>query len=492
MSQASPRIRLVEVERYERDVALRLPFRFGITTITHAAQAVVRVRIELADGRSEDGVAAEALGSKWFDKNPGLTDAQNHDQLRQSLAIAETLYRARGFDTPFGLFAATYAEQEAQAARLGLNPLIASYGPALLDRAVLDALGRALGASFPDMVRHNLPGIAQTDLTPDLAGFDLRAFLGGLRLGDAIAIRHTVGLADPIAAADQTPDERVNDGLPETLEEVVRHYRGRYYKLKVSGAIDADLDRLSRIAAVLDRDAGDYRATLDGNEQYEDVEGITELWRRMRDTPALRRLVEAVLYIEQPIKRAVALERSVAPLASERPLIIDESDGELSAFPQALALGYAGVSSKLCKGLYKSILNAARAKRLNAQAGRTIAFLSGEDLTVWPGIALQQDTALVSLLGLGHVERNAHHFIDGMGFAPAHEQAAFLAAHPDLYEGTPGHPVRLRIRDGLIALGSLSCPGFAVGAAVDFASMRPMPVAPRTRVDAPNLAGATA
>ena len=492
MSTDAPKVRLLDVERYERDVVLRLPFRFGITTITHASQAVVRVRIALADGRSAEGVAAEALGAKWFDKNPALTDAQNHDQLRQSLQIAEDLYRERGLDTPFGLFAGAYAEQEARARGLGLNPLIASYGPALLDRAILDALGRVLGASFPDMIRHNLAGIAWTDLTPDLAGFDLPAFLGELRPGDSIAIRHTVGLADPIAAADQRAGERVNDGLPETLEEVARHYRGRYYKLKVSGAIDADLDRLARIAAVLDREAGDYRVTLDGNEQYEDVEGITELWRRMRETAALRRLVEAVLYIEQPIKRAVALERSVAPLAEERPLIIDESDGELSAFPQALALGYAGVSSKLCKGLYKSILNAARAKRLNAEAGRTVAFLSGEDLTVWPGIALQQDTALVSLLGLAHVERNAHHFIDGMGFAPAHEQAAFLAAHPDLYEQAPGHPVRLRIRDGRIALGSLACAGFAVGAPVDFASMRPMPVAPRTRVDAPNLAGATA
>jgi hypothetical protein len=191
---------------------------------------------------------------------------------------------------------------------------------------------------------------------------------------------------------------------------------------------------------VLDREAGDYRVTLDGNEQYEDVEGIAELWRRMAETPALRRLVAATLYIEQPLKRSVALSRSVEALARERPLIIDESDGEVSAFPTALALGYTGVSSKLCKGLYKSILNAARAAMLNRDAERPRAFLSGEDLTVWPGVALQQDTALVSLLGLDHVERNAHHFIDGMSFAPASEQDAFLAAHPALYERPPFRP----------------------------------------------------
>jgi hypothetical protein len=82
----------------------------------------------------------------------------------------------------------------------------------------------------------------------------------------------------------------VNDGLPETLEEVVSYYRGRYYKLKVGGDIKADLERLGRIAAVLDAGAGDYRATLDGNEQYDDVEGIVELWRKVEETPALARL----------------------------------------------------------------------------------------------------------------------------------------------------------------------------------------------------------
>ena len=215
--------------------------------------------------------------------------------------------------------------------------------------------------------------------------------------------------------------------------------------------------------------AGDYRTTLDGNEQYDDVEGIVELWRKVEETPALARLVKSTLFIEQPIKRAVALSRSVEPLARLRPVIIDESDGELSSFPTALKLGYAGVSSKNCKGFYKSILNASRVARLGAGH-----FMSAEDLTTWPGISVQQDLALVSLLGMTHVERNAHHFIDGMSFAPEGEQKAFVAAHPDLYEKQDGQPARLKARGGKLALGSLNVPGFAVGAEMDFKSMTPM------------------
>jgi hypothetical protein len=488
----APRLELLHVERFERDVRLRLPFRFGVVTVTHATQAVIRATIALTDGRTSTGVAAETLAAKWFDKNLALSDEQNLDQLRQSLETAIELYKARGFDSAFGLYAGTYREQQARAAALDLNPLVASYGPALLDRAVIDALGRAHGRSFPEMISRNLAGVRATDLTPDLAGFDLDAFLGRLRMAPSIEVRHTVGLVDPITGEDRTPGERVDDGLPETLEEVVRHCRGRYYKLKVGGDVRADLERLTRIADVLDRELPDYRATLDGNEQYESVEGIAELWRHMRETPALKRLVGSILFIEQPIKRQVALARPVAALAQEKPLEIDESDGELSSFPAAIALGYTGVSSKNCKGFYKSILNAARVAKLNAEAGRPRCFMSAEDLTTWAGASVQQDLCLVSLLGLTHAERNGHHFIDGMSFAPQAEQAAFTAAHPDLYTKAGG-PARLRISEGRLSIGSLDCPGFAVNAALDFASMRRMPAAPCGPIgQAPAEAGASA
>ena len=171
-------------------------------------------------------------------------------------------------------------------------------------------------------------------------------------------------------------------------------------------------------------------------------------------------------------------------LAAYRPVIIDESDGELSSFASALTLGYAGVSSKNCKGFYKSILNASRVARLNAEAGGGSYFMSAEDLTTGPGASVQQDLALVSLLGLTHVERNAHHFIDGMSGVPEDEQNAFVTAHPALYEKLPGKPARLRAHGGKLALGSLACPGFAVGANLNFNAMRPMPAAPKERLKA--------
>lgn len=455
-------LRLEALDTRERSVDLRLPFRFGVATVTQATQIVVRGRIALSDGRSGVGFSAECLLPKWFDKDPSLSDADNMDQLRLSLATAADLYRSAGLGTAFGLSSRLYREQQTRCAAHGLNPLVASYGPAMVDRAILDGLGRLLGLSFAEMIRSNLPGIEASPLTPDLAGFDMASFLAGLSPRPTIAVRHTVGLLDGLTADDLSG--RRNDGLPETLEEVVGTYGCRYYKVKVGGDIAADLDRLSRIAAVLDEGMQRYHLTLDGNEQYDDIEGIHELWRRMGERPGLARLVGSVLLIEQPIRRAVALDRPVTALAEHKPLIIDESDSEIGAFPRAVELGYSGVSSKSCKGFYKSILNAARAAKLNASPDRTSDyFLSAEDLCTWPGLCTQQDLALVSLLGLTHVERNAHHYIDGMSFAAEDEQDSFVSAHPDLYHRLPGKPARLTILSGDLRIGSLVCPGFGVG-----------------------------
>jgi L-alanine-DL-glutamate epimerase-like enolase superfamily enzyme len=471
---SAPRFTIREVECFEWPFTLRLPFRFGVVTVRDGRQAVVRLRIRLADGREGWGVAAESLAAKWFDKDPRWSDAENLDQLRAALEIASGLYRDAPARTAFGHFAESYAAQLAKGAARGLVPLVAGFGPALLDRAALDALCRLEGISFYDAVRRNLLGFAPEGVAPDLAGLDAAAFLAGLLPAESIALRHTVGLVDPIATAEIAPSERVHDGLPQSLEEVVARYRPAYFKLKVSGDLAADLNRLAAIASVLDRSTTDYAATLDGNEQYDDPEGVLGLWQAIERTPGLARLGRSILFIEQPVRRSRALEASVAALAAYRPVIIDESDGTLDAFPRARALGYAGVSSKSCKGIYKSLINLARCRRWNDAEGRARYFLSGEDLTTLAGISVQQDLALAALLGIAHIERNGHHYVDGFAGRPESEAAAFRTAHPDLY-GEDGGRVRLRVVDGRLAIGSLGCAAFATAALPAFSAMAPMP-----------------
>jgi L-alanine-DL-glutamate epimerase-like enolase superfamily enzyme len=460
-----------EVRLYEREVHLRMPFRFGVVTLRQAPQAFVRVRVEDAQGRSAWGASAELLAPKWFDKNLALSNEDNFDQLRLSLQLAAEAYTQDATRrTAFGHFAAHYEGQIAAGARRGLNALTANFGPAQIDRAVLDALCRLQDTSFYEAVRTNLLGLDPNllpDKLGDLAGFDVPRFLTGLAPADSVAARHTVGLVDVIAGHPN----QVKDGLPESLEEVVAAYGHTFFKLKVGGDPDADLARLTEIAAVLDRIEQSYVVSLDGNEQYDDLGALQTLWRKMTEAPALKRLVSSILFIEQPITRAHALDADVSSLSAIKPVIVDESDDGLDVFPRAKGLGYRGVSSKCCKGLYKSILNAARCAMW--KAGGVQYFMTGEDLTTQAGLAVQQDLALINLIGLTHVERNGHHYVNGMMDLSEAEQSAFLAAHPDLYERSHG-AVRLKIKDGRLAIGSLAGAGFASGAYPDWHTLTPM------------------
>src|SRR5260221_3074735 len=116
---------------------------------------------------------------------------------------------------------------------------------------------------------------------------------------------------------------------------------------------------------------------------------------------------------------------------ARRDFIVDEADDSYDAFPVARALGYRGISSKSCKGIYKSVINATRAVKWSA-AGQK-CFIAGEDLTCQAGLAVQQDLALGALIGVTHAERHGHHYVDGFGDTPAAEAEAVLTAHPDLY-----------------------------------------------------------
>lgn len=59
---------------------------------------------------------------------------------------------------------------------------------------------------------------------------------------------------------------------------------------------------------MLDRAHAAYLVSLNGNEQYDSAQGVLELVRGIRQRPALRRLWDSILFVEQPIARKLALE----------------------------------------------------------------------------------------------------------------------------------------------------------------------------------------
>jgi hypothetical protein len=352
--------------------------------------------------------------------------------------------------------------------------LSTAFGQAVLDRAVLDALCRATRMSMYTAIQRNLVGFCETPIAADLGDWDWSHWLAALAPSTSLQARHTIGMLDAL------DDERQADpaALPVGLPDIVRRYGHRYFKIKLGGDVAADLARLDAVLATLDAVQPGHRFTLDGNEQYAGIDALVALCEGLRTLPRLAARPDALLYIEQPLARDASMDAALASLDTPAPLLLDEADGSLDAFPAARKAGWHGVSSKGCKGLYKSIINRARCDQWNARApDGPRCFMSAEDLTCQAGLSVQQDLALAALLGLAHCERNGHHYVDGFGDAPEQEQIAFAVAHLGLYEAAAGR-ARLAIHDGRIAIQSLGRTGFASSAIPDFDSLRPLADAP--------------
>jgi hypothetical protein len=466
-------IRLLSAELHRLELRARMPFRYGIATMTDVPQVILRATFEL-DGTVHAGFAADLLPPKWFTKDParGLSD-----EVEEMLLVIRTALRhAAGLRTPtvFAFWRELDTAQSAWGRTRTLPPLLTSFGTSFVERALLHALCRAHGTTLSRALRGNLAGAELAAVAPTLRGLAPADFLPAVPPAEVFA-RHTVGLSDPVTAADLAPGERVEDGLPQTLEEVIRGYGQRHFKIKVNGDLARDRDRLGRMARVLAVDCGgDFAFSLDGNESFRDVASFRDYFRALQSETALRDLWPRLLYVEQPWHRDVALSPAIGELArawpDRPPVIIDESDAEPASLPAALALGYAGTSHKNCKGVLKSVVNAGLLARRRAEGLPTV--LSGEDLANVGPISTLQDLAAQAALGVTSVERNGHHYFAGLAQFPASLREHSLRWHPDLYAADParGWP-RLILRDGRVALGTVNAAPFGVPGEPDISGL---------------------
>src|ERR1700742_4988615 len=176
----TPRIAVRDIAFFERPVRFVRQFRFDAVVVNAAAQVFVRVEIEIegqGNGRGcYVGASAGVMLPKWFDKRPQLSPEHTVAELKRSLMIARELYRApSGFETAFALHARCLAAQVKACANEDIPPLAAGFGPAEIDKAILDALLRGVGLNFFDGMAANVAGI-DARLSPDLADEDVVRF----------------------------------------------------------------------------------------------------------------------------------------------------------------------------------------------------------------------------------------------------------------------------------------------------------------------------
>jgi hypothetical protein len=459
-------IQILETDCRWMHLKTRMPFKYGIATMTRVPLAFVWLKGKV-DGQTVSGVASDLLPPKWFTKIP---EKPLEEEIREMLeVIAQALRLAAGQEGPsvFALWRRLYAAQLEWGHTRHCPPLLANFGTSLVERALIEAVCRAGRVSFAEALRQNLFAVDLGGLHPSLAGRFPVEFLPEKPLG-RIIVRHTVGLADPLTEADIPAGERLEDGLPQSLEESIRVYGLGHFKIKLNGHPDRDTDRLAGVARILLREARpDFAFSVDGNEQFKSLEAFRAFWSDLAARPSLREFFRHLMFVEQPLHREAALREEVGPALrgweNHPPLIIDESDAALEDVPAALRLGYAGSSHKNCKGVFKGLANCCLIReRARADLSRPY-LMSGEDLNTIGPVSLLQDLAVMAALGIQSVERNGHHDHAGLSQLPGRTQTQVLRHHEDLYEErTAGWPA-LRIKAGEIELGSVNRAPFGVG-----------------------------
>ena len=467
------RLSVKEIRFFMRNVRTRMPFRYGAATLTSVPILHVLMDVELDDGRRATGAAADILPPKWFDKDPAKDYQRNIDDLVDTAGDAARAYAESGArpGTVFAIWQQGYAETLKAGETRGLNHLTASHGSTLMERCLIDGLGLAAGMSYHALLRENGLGLDFGCIHRELEGVNPMEVIAPTPL-ERLHIRHTVGMADPIWTGDISSAERLEDGLPQSLEEYVEELGLTYFKVKIGGDLEADLERLQSIAVLLEQIEREYFISLDGNEQFREVESFLELLARMEEDASLDRFCQSILYIEQPLERSIALNPELAAgiraVSVKKPMAIDESDGDLEIFKAAVELGYRGVSSKNCKGLIKALANLALARFLGEEY-----FLTGEDLMNLPVVPLHQDLTHLAALGIVHAERNGHHYVRGLDHLSEGEREGCRRRHGGLYRAL-GDSLALDIRAGEIDISSLQVPGLGLGVGVDTEGMVPL------------------
>ncbi|MEP6667869.1 MAG: hypothetical protein ABJF10_01880 [Chthoniobacter sp.] len=469
------RIAVREFGFFIRNLSLRVPFRYGIATMTRTPHFVVRLVVEI-DGIPQHGFAADNLPPKWFTKNP---DAAYADEIADIIAVArhaaETACTRPPAGTVFEFWQEIAHAQDAWAQSRQIPPLLAGFGVSLVERAVIDAFCRATHTTFAEAIRANTFGIDLAVIHPELAGLAPVDLLPPAPRRSVI-VRHTVGMADPLVDGEE--HDHPDDGLPLSLEAFIRTHGLTHFKIKLGGNIDQDRERLHRLAGVIEKHTPEYFFTLDGNENYRAVAPFRELWEGFCADPSIARFLQHLIFVEQPFHRAVALsDATTAELrawTNRPPIIIDESDADCSALPTALAGGYAGTSHKNCKGVFHGLASAcliAQRRRLHPQ---TPLHISAEDLTNLGPIALLQDLAVVATLGITHAERNGHHYFAGLSQFPESVRRETLRHHGDLYESHVGSYPIVAVKKGALEIGSLVDAPFGVAFEPDLTGFTPV------------------
>lgn len=439
-------IRIEDLEYSFEDYRYRTPYKFGGVPVDRVTLLNVTCIVTGVNGRSARGRASMPLGNVWSFPSAKLSYTETLNAMKTlagRIARIAKDCREAGHPIDLGvLLQPAYLKAAADIQLAESIPKLCTLVTASpFDAAVHDAYGKLHGLNCyetygPDFLKHDLSRY----LGPDYKGEYLSRYIRNTPV-ERVAVYHSVGAADPIAASDIT--KRINDGLPETLPEWIAYNGLTHFKIKLNGGDPKwDIARVIEIDRAVNetqrkRGISDWKYSVDFNERCPNVETLIEFCRRVREkTPGG---FERIQYIEQPTKRDLRADRAnvMFEAAKLRPVVIDESLTDIDNLLLAQEMGYTGAALKACKGQTEVLLMAAVAQKRKF-------FLCVQDLTC-PGASLLHSAGLAAHVpGVTAIEANAREYV------PAANRP-WEARFPGIFQ----------IRDGTMRTAELTGPGLS-------------------------------
>jgi L-alanine-DL-glutamate epimerase-like enolase superfamily enzyme len=394
-------IRVVRVEHSTERLPYRTPIKFGGRVVTDAVLLNVELEVETRDGRIGGGYGSMPMGNVWaWPTSVVPTDKTLEAMLAFGDALAARIASDSFIGHPLDITRHWHAWHAEIAAAVQASLGLAEPMPALaqmvaaspFEAAIHDAQGKTLGQNSynllgPEFVEHDLSHY----LTDEFRGEYLDRYT--LRQPKPkMPLYHLVGALDPLVDSDI--NQRLNDGLPETLGEWITADGLTHLKIKLNGD-DLEWD-VARVAAV-DRVASETQAilgvkewhySLDFNERCQNVEYLLEFLRRIGEVAPSA--MGRVQYIEQPTHRDLRAhpDNKMHKAAAIKPVVIDESLVDLETLQLAREQGYSGVALKACKGHTEALLMGAAAQKYGL-------FLCVQDLTC-PGYSFLHSASIAA------------------------------------------------------------------------------------------------
>ena len=408
------KIAVVEAESEKFPYLYRSPLKFGGRVVKDVT--VFRVALSLEDQNTKKkahGIGEMTMGTAWAWPSANLTPEM---ALKTVIVLAERIVAAAtsllADQHPLHLasqikpIAKRLAEELAASMKLteAIPDLAIALAVSPLDIALHDAYGRLHGKNSFDCFTHEHVGA-------DLSHFLGEEFLGkdfseiiAPKTAPTLFLYHLVGSLDPLSKDDL--NRKIDDGLPETLEDWIRSQQLSHLKIKLTGKeLDADVGRVVEIDRIASRafPTKQFSYSLDFNEACENEDYVIDFLERLERLN--REAVPKIHYIEQPMGRDLRLRKEVTMhrVSRLKPVVIDESLTDLEMLRFAKQQGYSGVAVKACKGISDSILLSAAAK----QWGMKIYI---QDLTCIGGSFMASASLASRIQGVTAVEGNGRQY----------------------------------------------------------------------------------